>query len=94
MSILESLQGDAAPARSANRSAEGGFIGFSIVDVRQTEIEHSIRDEMLASLQPCDGKEKNMPLFLLYDEMGLKLFETITFLDEVLVKSESDVIPV
>ena len=85
MSFLKSPQEDAAPARSANRSAEGGFIGFSIIDVRQTEIEHSIRDEMLASLQPCDGKEKKMPMFLLYDEVGLKLFEAITFLDEVLV---------
>lgn len=86
MSFLKSPQADAAPARPAIRSAESGLDKFAIIDVRRRKIAHSIRDEMLASLQPCDGKGKKMPSLLLYDEIGLKLFEAITFLDEVLVK--------
>ena len=86
MAFGESPQGDATPAKSAYGSAEGGFIDFSILDIRSTEIAHSIRDEIIAGLQPCDGKEKNMPSTLLYDEIGLKLFEALTFSDEVLAK--------
>ena len=86
MSFLKSPQADAAPASSAIRLAKGGPAGFAIIDIRRREIAHSIRDEMMASLQPSDGKEKRMPFLLLYDEIGLKLFEAVTFLDEVLFR--------
>ena len=86
MSFLESPQADIAPARFTIRSADGGPSNIDIIDVRRREIAHSLRDEMLASLQPCDGKGKKMPILLLYDEIGLKLFEAITFLDEVSVE--------
>ena len=85
MSFMALSRADTAPARSAIGSAEGVYDKFAIVDIRRREIALSIRDEMLASLQPCDGKAKKMPTLLLYDEMGLKLFEAITFLDEVVV---------
>ncbi len=85
MLFLESPLADIAPARFTIRSADGGPSNIAIIDVRRIEIAHSIRDEMLASLQPCDGKGKKMPSLLLYDEIGLKLFEAITFLDEVFV---------
>ena len=94
MAFHKSPQGDAAPVKSAYRSAEGGFVDIPILDVRSEEIAHSIRDEMLAGLQPSNGKEKNMPSTLLYDEIGLKLFEALTFSDEVLAKYGPDTIPV
>lgn len=83
MSFMASSRADTAPARSVIGSAEGVQDKIAIVDIRRREIALSIRDEMLASLQPCDGKGKQMPTLLLYDEIGLKLFEAITFLDDV-----------
>ena len=83
MSFLESPQTGAAPATSAITSAEGKLDNFSIMDIRRKETANSIRDEMLAGLQPCDGKRKTMSSLLLWDEIGLKLFEEVTFLDEV-----------
>ena len=68
------------------RPAEGGRENFAIIDVRRKEIALSIRDELLAGLRSSDGRGMKMPSLLLYDEVGLKLFEAITFLDEVLVK--------
>lgn len=82
---MASSRVDTAPARSAIRSADGVHDDFVIIDIHRREVVHSIRDEVLASLQPCDGSAKKMPILLLYDEIGLKLFEEITFLDEVVV---------
>ena len=82
---MASSRADTAPARSAITSADGVHDDFIIIDIRRRELAHSMRDEMLASLQPCDGTAKKMPNLLLYDEIGLKLFEEITFLDEVVV---------
>src|SRR5947208_493451 len=58
----------------------GGHI--QIVDIRRNGIDHSILDDMLAKLQPAEGKEKRMPTLLLYDSAGLRIFEEITYLDE------------
>ncbi len=85
MSSMALSRADTAPARSVIGSSEGVHDKFAIVDIRRREITLSIRGEMLASLQPCDGKGKKMPTLLLYDEIGLKLFEAVTFLDEVVV---------
>ena len=59
-----------------------GHIDVSITDICQNGLEHSILDQMHEMLDPKDGKEKRMPTLLLYDEIGLKLFEEITYLDE------------
>ena len=81
---MASSRADTAPARSAVRSADGVHDNFAIIDIRRRDVAYSMRDEMLASLQSCDGSAKKMPNLLLYDEIGLKLFEEITFLDEVI----------
>ena len=87
MKVPNVILGITADRRSTSNQISGsGPTNFAIIDVRRTEIAHLIRDEMLASLQPCGGKVKEMPSIFLFDEIGLKLFEAITFLDEVLVK--------
>lgn len=58
-----------------------------IVDIRRRNITWDIRNDMLEKLRPSEGNEKKMPTILLYDETGLKLFEAITFLDEVSIPS-------
>lgn len=80
---MPSSRADTALARSALRSADGVYDSFAMIDIRRGDVAHSMRDEILASLQLCDGSIKKMPSLLLYDEIGLKLFEEITFLDEV-----------
>ena len=61
-----------------------------IVDIRRRNITWDIRNDMLGKLRPSEGNEKKMPTILLYDETGLKLFEAITFLDEVFIPSWID----
>ena len=58
----------------------------AIVDIRRGNLVHSMRNDILEKLQPGDGKEKKLPTLILYDEMGLKLFEAISFLDEVFIQ--------
>ncbi|KAL9104046.1 MAG: hypothetical protein Q9163_000943 [Psora crenata] len=54
-----------------------------IIDIRREELEHSILDDLRQTLQSSgDGAEMRIPTVLLYDEMGLKLFEDITYLEE------------
>ncbi|KAI9848057.1 MAG: hypothetical protein M1837_001159 [Sclerophora amabilis] len=65
----------------------------NIVDIRRDSIEHSIKDEIFEKLRPGPGKEKRLPTLLLYDEIGLKLFEKLTYLDEYyLTNAEIDVL--
>jgi hypothetical protein len=56
--------------------------GASIIDIRSDVEESSIRDDILSGLQPPSGQMKQMPTLLLYDSVGLKLFEEITYIDE------------
>ncbi|KAI9679296.1 MAG: hypothetical protein M1817_005316 [Caeruleum heppii] len=53
-----------------------------VIDIRRGVIQHSILDDMMQKLQPALGQEKKMPTLLLYDEVGLKLFEDITYLPD------------
>jgi len=53
-----------------------------IIDIRRGKVENTILDDMREQLRPQDGKEKRMPTLLLYDEVGLQLFEDITYLEE------------
>ena len=54
----------------------------NIIDIRRQHTEISVHDELLQQLRAPEGVEKTMPTLLLYDEIGLKLFEEITYLDE------------
>ena len=64
-----------------------------IIDIRRGAIEHSVLEDMMSRLQPGEGKAKQMPTLLLYDELGLKLFEDITYLDEYyLTNAEIDIL--
>ncbi|KAI9757176.1 MAG: hypothetical protein M4579_003566 [Chaenotheca gracillima] len=54
----------------------------NIIDIRRSNIEHSIKDEISEKLQPAAGQDKRLPTLLLYDEAGLKLFEKITYLEQ------------
>jgi hypothetical protein len=54
-----------------------------IIDIRRSTDDFDVKQDILSSLQPGEGKEKKMPTILLYDTEGLKLFEEITYLDEV-----------
>ena len=53
-----------------------------IIDIRTTEISLSINEEIHKGLRPVHGKAKTLPTLLLYDSVGLKLFEDITYLEE------------
>ena len=53
-----------------------------IVDIRTTEISRSINEEIQKGLRPTNGEAKTLPTLLLYDTVGLKLFEDITYLEE------------
>ena len=64
-----------------------------IVDIRQQELAFSLLDDIREGLQTSEGSERTLPTLLLYDEVGLKLFEDITYLDQYyLTNEEIDVI--
>ena len=64
-----------------------------IIDIRRGKVENTILDDMQKQLRPQNGQEKQMPTLLLYDEVGLQLFEDITYLDEYyLTNAEIDVL--
>ena len=85
MSSSASSLADTASARYSTDATDGTLDDFAIIDIYRRETAYSVHDEMLAGLQPSDGEEKKIPSLLLWDEMGLKLFEEITFLEEVLL---------
>ncbi len=55
---------------------------IEILDIQQKRSSSSLLDDIRAKLRAEEGKEKQLPTILLYDERGLKLFEEITFLEE------------
>lgn len=64
-----------------------------IVDIRRSEIDFSIRDDIKSKLNPIAGGEKQLPAIIFYDQKGLKLFEDITYLEEYyLTNSEIEVL--
>jgi hypothetical protein len=57
--------------------------GTKIIDIRVDTAQSDIVADIKTGLRPKDGGEKKLPTLLLYSEAGLKLFEKITYLDEV-----------
>jgi uncharacterized SAM-dependent methyltransferase len=54
-----------------------------IIDIRVDTAQSDVVADIKRGLRPKDGGEKTLPTLLLYSEAGLKLFEKITYLDEV-----------
>jgi uncharacterized SAM-dependent methyltransferase len=54
-----------------------------IIDIRADTAQFDMVADIKSGLRPQNGGEKKLPTLLLYSEAGLKLFERITFLDEV-----------
>ena len=57
--------------------------GTKIIDIRVDKAHSDILADIKSGLRPKDGGEKTLPTMLLYSEAGLKLFEKITYLEEV-----------
>lgn len=53
-----------------------------IIDIRVDTALSDIVEDIKKGLRPQDGGEKKLPTLLLYDELGLRLFEKITYLDQ------------
>jgi hypothetical protein len=58
-------------------------VGTKIIDIRTDTALSDIVADIKTGLRPKDGGEKKLPTLLLYSESGLKLFEKITYLEEV-----------
>jgi uncharacterized SAM-dependent methyltransferase len=58
-------------------------VGTKIIDIRVDTALSDIVADIKTGLRPEDGGEKKLPTMLLYSEAGLKLFEKITYLEEV-----------
>lgn len=64
-----------------------------IIDIRRDKVGRSLLEDIKSGLRPAGGGEKSLPTLLLYDELGLRLFEDITYLDEYyLTEAEIDVL--
>jgi len=53
-----------------------------IIDIRVGATDFDIVQGIKEGLRPKDGGEKTLPTLLVYDEVGLRLFEKITYLEE------------
>lgn len=53
-----------------------------IIDIRSDSAGIELRKEIVAGLSSTSGQGKTLPTLLLYDDLGLKLFEKITYLDQ------------
>ena len=74
-------------------ASQGLDESIHIKDIRQPRHEDSLVEEIHRGLNPPKGKLKSLPTLLLYDELGLKLFEDITYLEEYyLTNAEIDVL--
>ncbi|KAF2771460.1 hypothetical protein EJ03DRAFT_342216 [Teratosphaeria nubilosa] len=63
-------------------------VAHNIIDIRSDTAGIELKHEIVAGLKPEAGHEKTLPTLLLYDELGLKLFERITYLEEYYLTSE------
>ena len=54
----------------------------NIVDIRENDTTFSAAAAIQDGLDPPCGKPRSFPTLLLYDTVGLRLFEEITYLDE------------
>lgn len=53
-----------------------------ILDIRLDTGQSDILADIRSGLRPENGGEKRLPTLLLYDALGLRLFEDITYLEE------------
>lgn len=53
-----------------------------IIDIRSDTAGFNLKKDIVNGLRAKDGEEKTLPTLLLYDDLGLKLFERITYLDQ------------
>ena len=60
----------------------GEEVVHQIIDIRSDTASFGLRKDILKGLHKQDGEEKTLPTLLLYDDLGLRLFEKITYLDE------------
>lgn len=65
-----------SPALILNNSA------VDIIDIRVKDSGFSAVEAIQDGLDPPEGKARSFPTLLLYDAVGLRLFEEITYLDE------------
>lgn len=64
-----------------------------IVDIRVGTAQSDIVADIRSGLRSEHGSEKTLPTLLLYDELGLRLFEKITYLEEYyLTNSEIEIL--
>lgn len=54
-----------------------------IIDIRADGAHFDLIKDIKEGLRPKDGGEKKLPTMLLYDEAGLRLFEKITYCEEL-----------
>ena len=80
-SSLASVQ--TAPALDSHTQSNYASKMASIIDIRRCKDDLDLRQGILDGMQVDGNKGKRMPTMLLYDAAGLKLFEEITFLDQV-----------
>ncbi|KAL9622589.1 MAG: hypothetical protein Q9160_003086 [Pyrenula sp. 1 TL-2023] len=62
--------------------AKGNANHVEVIDIHQEKPDQSLLTLTLECLQPRDGGPRRLPTLLLYDELGLRLFEDITYLKE------------
>ena len=64
-----------SPALLSNGSVD-------IIDIRENDTTFSAATAIQDGLDPPNGKPRSFPTLLLYDAVGLRLFEEITYVDE------------
>lgn len=62
--------------------ANAGTKATDIIDIRREIVGISVLDELRRGLRVAPDVEKRLPTLLLYDDIGLQLFEKITYLEE------------
>jgi uncharacterized SAM-dependent methyltransferase len=71
-----------APTSVQAKASRTDGLASDIIAIRQDQEELDLLKDIKAGLHQTDGEQKSLPTLLLYDEVGLKLFEKITYLDE------------
>ncbi|KAB8342811.1 hypothetical protein FH972_022409 [Carpinus fangiana] len=91
---------ESSPKQHATTIADSGIlmqdgesVSKRIIDIRRPHEEMDLIQELHDGLHAPAGAEKRIPTLLLYDELGLKLFEDITYLDDYyLTNAEIDLL--
>jgi hypothetical protein len=69
-----------SPALVSNGYRHGDPV--DIIDIRPGDAAFSAENAIYDGLNPAQGAAKSFPTLLLYNTVGLQLFEDITYLDE------------